>query len=345
MNPRFFEWYVRRVWPLQRLAVRGLARRCRTCLISERCTPLGRDGRCAECARPGSAPAVAAPPADPAAMERRFDDTLARASAGSERYHAALLLSGGKDSAYILHRLRTSHPALRLLCLTVDNGFMPAATLANCTRAAARTGTDLLVLGAHRPRFAETLRAAFLDLRGRGAYGVVDHADGSLIFQLGRQAAAELGIPLVVGGLSWVQLQRIVGLGGDRFAIEEAGEPTQVFPLAVWRTDEQDIRAEVRRLGLLNPGHDSPVATNSELVLPMCVVDLLTLGYCSFEPEFAQLVREGKTDRRLWRGIFEALEHGTRSGRLVADADRALARLGLSVATILGSRCPAGATP
>lgn len=30
----------------------------------------------------------------------------------------------------------------------------------------------------------------------------------------------------------------------------------------------------------------------------MSVVDVLNNGYCSFEPEFAQLVREGKTEKK-----------------------------------------------
>jgi hypothetical protein len=343
MNPRLFEWYARRVWPLHRLAVRGLARRCRRCVISERCTPLDRGGLCPACADPAAIPAIAAPPADPAGMQRRLDRLLADAATATDRYHAALMLSGGKDSAYILWRLRSAHPALRILCLAVDNGFMAPGALANCTRAAARTGADLLVLGAHTARFAGTLRAAFLGLRGRGTYGVVDDADGSLIFALGREAAAALGIPLLLSGLSWVQLQRIVGLGGDRFTLGEGGAPPlEVFPLAVWRTDEREIRAAVRRQGLVAPGHDSPLATNSALVLPMGVVDMLTLGYSSFEPEFAQLAREGKTDRRLWRGIFESLEHGVRSGRLVAEADRVLERLGLDVAQVVRASAGGG---
>jgi hypothetical protein len=154
-----------------------------------------------------------------------------------------------------------------------------------------------------------------------------------MIFDVGCRAAADQGIPLVLSGLSWVQLQHIVGIGGDSFTLGDV--PRQVFPLAVWRTGEQEIRAEVRRRGLVLPGHDSPLATNSDLVLPMSVVDVLNLGYCSFEPEFAQLAREGKTDRRLWRGVFESLEHGVRTGRLVADADRVLARLGLTVGQVV----------
>lgn len=338
MNPRFLEWYASHVWPAVRLAVRGLARRCRRCAISERCSPLGSDRLCPECATQGgkAGPAVA-PGSTLAERERRFETVIeAATTSGSGRYDAALMLSGGKDSAFILRRMRTRFPRLRLLCLTVDNGFMSPVAIANCTRAAARTGTDLLILGAHAARFADVLRQAFLGLGGRGAYGVVDHADGSLIFEVGRKAAAELGIPMLIGGLSWVQLQRIVGI--DDFALDQNRIPMQVFPLAVWREDEQEIRAEVRKHALLTLGNDSPLVTNNDLILPMCVLDILNLGHCSFEPEFAQLAREGKTDARLWRNIFEMLEHGVRSGRLVVEADRVLVRLGLSVREIINAQ-------
>jgi hypothetical protein len=92
----------------------------------------------------------------------------------------------------------------------------------------------------------------------------------------------------------------------------------------------------VRQLGLLTPGNDSPLVTNSVLAIPMCVSDILNRGYCSFEPEFAQLVREGKADRRLWLGIFELMEYGVRTGRLIREANLTLGRLGLTLDQITG---------
>jgi hypothetical protein len=138
-----------------------------------------------------------------------------------------------------------------------------------------------------------------------------------------------MGIPLLIGGLSWVQLQQIVGV--DTFELPDQTEPRMIFPLAVWRVDEQDIRRTVRAQRLLTPGNDSPLVTNSALVLPMCVVDILTHGYCSFEYEFAQLIREKKTDRRLWLGIFQLMEYGVRTGRLIGEANCTLSRLGLTL--------------
>lgn len=267
-------------------------------------------------------------------MQAEFDALLQEMAGKGPAYDAALLLSGGKDSAYILYRLRKQYPDLRLLCILVDNGFMARRAMENAAHVAEAMRSDLLVDRGHIPEFAGTLRQAFVSLRGRGAYEVIDRADGDLIFQTGRAITGRMGIPLLVNGLSWVQMQRIFGVR-EGFDLPPRGPFREVCPLAVWRPGEQDIRRMVVEQGLIPAGNDSPLATNSALVTPMSVIDVLNLGYCSFEPEFSQLVREGKTDPWLWRNIFELLEYGVRTGRLVRDADEILSRLQLTVGEVV----------
>jgi hypothetical protein len=67
----------------------------------------------------------------------------------------------------------------------------------------------------------------------------------------------------------------------------------------------------------------------------MSVVDILNNGYCSFEPEFAQLVREGKADRKTWLHIFELLEFATRRGLLAKDTREGLRKLNLSLSDVV----------
>jgi hypothetical protein len=107
--------------------------------------------------------------------------------------------------------------------------------------------------------------------------------------------------------------------------------PKLVFPFFVWEYSESQIREEVVRLGLIPPGADSPLLTNSKLIPLLGVVDIFHLGYASFEPEFSRLVREGKTEKGLWRNIFELLEYSARTGHFIsASVNEALARLGLT---------------
>lgn len=332
MNFRYLEWYVKYLWPLHRIVARGLSKRCTLCLVSEKYASFDQNGVCAECRK------VKQPTdsysACPDHLYKKFDDVIKSYISKGKRYDAALLLSGGKDSAYMLHKMHITYPDLHILCITVDNGFMSPVALVNARYIADRLGYDLIVLHSARGQFKKTLREAFLNIKGSDAYKVVDFADGSLIFEIGKKTAANFSIPCILAGLSWVQLQHIAGLV-DAFEIVEENGPPVIFPLAVWRPDEQDIRNYVTTHGLIPPGNDSPLVSNSDLVLPMCVVDILNLGYCSFEPEFAQLIREKKTDRRLWLGIFELMEYGVKTKKLTKEANKVLKRLDLKIEDIV----------
>jgi hypothetical protein len=232
--------------------------------------------------------------------------------------------------------MRQDYPDLRILCAIVNNGFMSPVAMKSAEYVADKYKADLLVINAKVGAFAAAFRQAFLELNGRGSYGVIDKTDGDLIFEIGRQVAAEMGIPMMLGGLSWVQLQKIFGT--DDFKLEQQPGLLSVFPLAVWRTNEHEIRAIVRKLKLLPPGCDSPIVSNNALILPMCVIDIMNSGYCSFEPEFAQLVREGKTDRKTWLHTFELLEFATRKGSLLKELNKGLGQLGLTVNDVVRNK-------
>ena len=270
----------------------------------------------------------------PGNLEPIFKERLQSFAGKGKRYDALLLLSGGKDSIYILNRCRLEFPELRLLCLTVHNGFMSPVAVDNAQLVAAKLGVDLLIDRSHWNSFAANLRAAFLDIGGSGASEVVDFADGSQTFDIGRQTARDFEIPIMLVGFSWVQMEHIAKVKNS-FELPEDAPPSLICPLAAWRTDEQEIRQYCLDEELIKKGKDSPMVTNSELVMPMAAVDFLNLGYCSFEPEFAQLVREGRTDRKLWLNIFQQLEHGVHSGMLVKQANKILKKLNLDLDLII----------
>lgn len=326
---RFFELFAMYGWPMMRHLVR-LSRRCDRCILSEKRSHLV-NGICAECRANRTTSRDEAPEVSEETRVR-FSRTIQLFS-GKSHYDALLLLSGGKDSAYILHRLKQDYPELKILCVTVNNGFMSPVAIANAEKAAQKLSRDHIIINSEAADFASVLRLAFLNLNGRGGYGIVDHADGSKIFDIGKQLARDLDIPLVIGGLSWIQVQRIVG--GDDFEMKEPNEPRIIFPLAVWRTHEQKILEYVRLHDLMIPGSDSPIVSNSTLILAMSVIDVLNLGYSSFEPEFAQMVREGKTERKLWLHLFELLEYASTRGILKRDVTETLQRLDLRISDVV----------
>lgn len=329
---KLIELYAEYGWPVVRNFV-SLSKRCTNCIVSEAYTPLKR-GLCDKCAALAQGlQREKEPDQNPLKfMQDELEKTI-NTYTGNHKYDAVMMLSGGKDSAYILYRLKEEFPKFKILCVIVNNGFMSPHAINGAKHVTDKLKTDLMIVNSHVDEFHRTIRSAFLSLNGRGAYGVVDFADGELIFEVGKKITNELKIPLLIGGLSWVQVQMIVGI--DSFIHKLPNHPLQMFPLAVWRVNEQEIRAQVRALDLLPAGSDSPVQSNSELILAMSVIDILNLGYCSFEPEFAQLVREGKTDRKTWLHLFELLEYGASRGYFKKDLSKILERLNLSLSDVV----------
>lgn len=71
-----------------------------------------------------------------------------------------------------------------------------------------------------------------------------------------------------------------------------------------------------------------PLVTNNATIPVMGIADINKIGYSSFEPEFAQMIREGKADRQLWLNIFEMNEYVGKTGWLLGkDVKETLAVL------------------
>lgn len=330
MTPnQIFELCSRKIWPLTRHFVR-LSKRCKICILNEHCAKI-ENGICNHCRdfKPSEIQGhQEISPAHKDEFEKKVNSLM-----NARKYHALLLLSGGKDSAYMVWRLKKDYPNLRLLCVAVNNGFMSPTAIEGANLSAEKAQCDLLWVHSYRDEFKSKLRQAFLDLKGRGSYGIIDHTDGSLIFEIGNRIARRLEVPVIFAGLSWVQIHMISGLK-DEF-LEDLGKGLEyVFPLAVWRTSETDIRKIVREQGLLPPEGVSPVSSNSQLIMAMAILDVLNNGYSSFEPEFAQLIREGKAKRKDWIYVFELMEFAATRGLLKGELQSNLDKLGLKISDI-----------
>jgi amino acid adenylation domain-containing protein/non-ribosomal peptide synthase protein (TIGR01720 family) len=107
-------------------------------------------------------------------------------------YDCLALLSGGKDSTYVLCRLVDM--GLRVLAFTLDNGYISEQAKANIRRVVETLGVDHV--------FGETpaMNEIFVDSLERHAN--VCHGCFKTIYTLGVQLAREKGIPIIVTGLS-----------------------------------------------------------------------------------------------------------------------------------------------
>ena len=363
LRARLFEWYAKHAWRFHRpFARRHLRRRCRNCIVSEAYSALNPTGLCQLCI-------TYAPDKEVAGFQAREGlaaklDELFRQhqGKGAGLYDAAVMLSGGKDSALLIHELKERYPSLRLVALTIDNSFMSPVALENARQSVEKLNVDHITLRLAQSVYRKSFRFACLLLEpGRGCFETVDRIDADLGFSQAKIFAAENRIPLLLSGLSWAQIERLFGVESfevphdqalskvtstlgtplgdiydppemkywwDPARFPEESWPRFIHPFYVWRQGEEEIKNKVIELGLIEPGNESPLLTNNVIIPLMIVVDYLRLGYASFEPEFAQLVREGKASRGFWRNVFEMLEYSARTGWML---DKELDKLAKSL--------------
>lgn len=108
------------------------------------------------------------------------------------QYDCISLLSGGKDSSYVLCRLVDM--GLNVLALTLDNGYLSDQAKGNIARVVDALGVD------HRFMTTPAMDEIFVDSLQRHAN--VCHGCFKTIYTLGMQTALDEDIPYIVTGLS-----------------------------------------------------------------------------------------------------------------------------------------------
>jgi hypothetical protein len=345
---KLFEFYVRNVWPVHRLAVRRkLSRRCSRCIASEKMVPLGDRGVCELCSRASAANGAPTRCGDEPAAQDLHGILRGAQGAGTGKYDALILFSGGKDSTYLVRRIRDDYPGLRVLAFTIHNGFMSPVALENVEDLVCRLAVDHIFVRPRRSFYVKLFRYCITHLNEQGGYGTVDFSDGEYLLDTARTIAAEKGIPLILAGYSRYQVQN--GLKLDHFEsprekelanrTETAGislrdifseeeirmwwhgadrRPEDVarllFPFHAWDLEEDEIKKQVTDWGLLSRKSASPIVTNHQLIPLLGVVDVHRFGYSSFEMEFRRMIREGKAERDEWQHVFEFLEYTAKTG-------------------------------
>jgi len=344
---KLFEFYVKYIWPIHRLFVKGkYAKRCLSCAASERMVSLDSSGVCALC----KATHVAATTSRATLTEDRKQlSDLLQSTQGSGRYQydALVLFSGGKDSTYMIARIKKEFPRLRMLAYTIDNGFMSTVAYKNVQDFVVRLDVDHIFVRPERKFYIKLFRYCLTHLNDEGGYGTLDFSDGEFMLDTARRIAAEKHIPLILCGYSRYQVQN--GLKFQNFesprnleisdrqetagiALKDIFDDSEInrwwhgsqwpenqvsrliFPLYAWDLEESEIKQKVTEWGLLRKKEYSPAVTNHQLIPVLGVVDVHQRGYSSFEPEFCRMIREGRANRHEWQMTFEFLEYTSRTG-------------------------------
>lgn len=359
------EFTARYLWKAIRPFVsRHLSKRCTVCILPETYAPLNELGVCGECekhARSGPAETRAADPQ----LKSRLDELLqSHQGKSTGPYDAMVLVSGGKDSAYMLHRVVHEYPDLRLLAVLVDNGFMSAFALKNAEHVLNRFDVPQITIKPKPSFVKKVFRYTLTHLDKQTGYSIVDLMDGFVTFDHAKNLAVHYDIPLILCGLSKVQLESVFGpielefppeqeqaslsehaaivlrdvfddvemqywFDGSKWPKEKV--PRFVLPFTAWDLDENQILGEVHRLGLISKKRSRPLLTNNALIPVIGMAEVGRFGYCSWEIEFARMIREGKSERAYWLALFEMLEYSTRTGRFInRTVEQTLGRLGLT---------------
>lgn len=307
-------------------------RRCKHCLLPQKVpgSDLDSTGVCAPCR---------APRADALGEEesrKRRESDLERTLTsvrGSGAYDAIVCLSGGKDSLFLLHRIKVEY-GLRVLAFTTDVNI-PEVAWASMRRAVEKLKVDHVVVRPPPDFYRRLFRHVLMNQEARGAVYSVSHVYAPLFEGDALTVAVEKNIPLVLAGYSPGQPEpeRMVyefphafiartdwtppGLRYAKIFSEEElarfWNPTKKFPegtafprylapFHAWKYDQAEVMKRVVELGLVKRAtHASPIVSNYPINWLMMFSDLMNFGYNPYAPEFAALIRKGEASAAYWR--------------------------------------------
>lgn len=309
--------------------------RCAKCLLPDAVPGADLDGRgvCAFCRGLGAS--------DAGEEERRrleFAADLERTIAecrGRAQYDCLACFSGGKDSIYMLYKLKVEL-GLKVLAFTCDLDIPPAGW-DNIRRTVDRLDVDHVTfrppMEFYRRFFAFLLR----NQDGRGAVRTVCYVSAPLTEGYALRLATEKQIPVVFAGYSpgqpdpdWMLYEmprrkicefdwtpsflKASGLfsaddlslfwNPHRFSPGTAF-PRYLAPFHAWPYDQHEVMKKVTELGFVARRRNAnPIVSNSPFQWLLMYSDLANLGYNPYTPEFCSLIRRGKASRVFWKLAF-----------------------------------------
>jgi len=331
-----------------------MMRKCRDCLLPETApgAELDERGVCRLC-REYDPRAQGRGEVARSVRQTDLENALA-ACRGKGPYDCLVPLSGGKDSVYLIHKLKVEY-GLRVLAHTTDIDIGPVA-MANIDRAVAKLDVEHVTYRPSMDFYRRLFRWLLMNQEARGAVHTISYVYASLFEGNSLRLAMEYDIPLVLAGYSPGQpLPERMEYEFPRTAISEvnwtppelaaAGEfdeadlgrfwnpkryqpgttfPRYLAPYHAWPYNQDEIMKKVVELGLIGSTKNaSPVFSNYPINWLLMYSDLKNFGYNPYAPEFATLIREGKANKQYWKLMGKVVDFITLKkiylGRYVAQ--------------------------
>lgn len=304
---------------------------CKRCLLPETAprADLDHAGICALCRNQGVSDSTNE---EELRKQREIDLQAALDDCrGRGEYDCMVNLSGGKDSCYLLYRIKKDY-GLNVLAYTV-NVNLPEVAWKNIHRTVERLDVPHLTYTPPKDLYRKLFRFLLQNQDPRGAVRTVCYVCSPLTEGYALQAAVEKRIPLILAGYSpgqpdadrmvyefprdmicrtdWTPpILRESGLFSEQeLALfwnprryPGAELPRFLAPFHAWPYSQAETMRRVVELGLIvNKRHASPVHSNCPVNWLLMYSDLTNLGYNPYAPEFSALIRQGKASRWYWR--------------------------------------------
>ena len=251
---------------------------------------------------------------------------------GISEYDCLVPLSGGKDSIYLLYKLKTEY-GLKVLAHTTDINIGKIAW-ANIYRALDKLDIEHFIYRPSIEFYRKLFRFLLTNQETRGAVHTVSYVYASLFEGNALQVATTMRIPLILAGYSpgqpipdrmiyempklaisdvdWTppELRESVVFNKsdfDRFwnphrFPSNTKFPRYLAPFHAWPYNQDEIMRKVVTLDLIDSvRHASPIYSNYPINWLLMYSDLKNFGYNPYNPEFSTLIREGKASLWYWR--------------------------------------------
>ncbi len=308
-----------------------MTRTCKNCLLSEKVpsADIDENGICKFCRENNTT--INIEESERQFYEQDLESTLKDVKK-QKGYHAIVCLSGGKDSLYLLYKLKNEY-GLNVLAYTTDVN-LPEIAWKNIHSAVKKLGVDHEIYRPD-PAFYNKLFAYLLkNQEERGAVYTVSYVYAPLFEGDAIRLAIQKDIPLIFAGYSPGQPEKermqysfsktlIEKTDWTPPALKTCGYfseeelsrfynplkeganiafPRYLAPFHAWKYDQDEIMKKVFELGLVEKkSYASPILSNYPINWLLMYSDLKHFGYNPYIPEFAKLIREGKASRLYWK--------------------------------------------
>lgn len=251
---------------------------------------------------------------------------------GKAEYDCLVPVSGGKDSIYLLYKLKVEY-GLKVLAFTTDINI-PELAWQNIKRTIRKLDIEHISYTPSNKFYKKLFRYLLQNQEERGAVYTVSYVYAPLFEGDALRLAIEKGIPLVLAGYSPGQPEpeRMLYEFSRKLICETDWTPPElrrcgVFtefelsyffnplsypsdttfprylaPFHAWPYNQDEVMKTIVKLGLVASNkHASPIYSNYPINWLLMYSDLKHFGYNPYHPEFSALIREGKASRAYWR--------------------------------------------